>query len=427
MATAKIVTWSRPDKDGQFPIGIKIWNNGKPSYIFDGHTLPSRDLWAAKKQEVKKSVPHAARLTNLLTKKLSEVRDKALQLETEKPKIAAGSIKNSVQGKDEEQKFLTFVEIANQYLEDQLSCGNYDVHKTDKGRLKRFYEFANNGKIAFQDITVELLQRYTIFLRKAKKVRYNEHSPIKPLSERTITNHLLIIRTLYNRAITAKVASKDDYPFGADGKIAIKFPKSSKIGLTEKEIRNLEELDLSNHVPIYNHARNIWLTEFYFAGMRVTDCLLLKWGDFQDNRLYYQMSKNSEHGSLKIPQKVITILNQYREEQNDTVDNKHNLVFPFLKELATLDDRLMLRRKICHTVKSLNTAMEKIMLMVGSNKNASQHKARHSFAQLAEEKNVHPKVLQKMYRHESILTTMNYQSNFSHKKADEALEAVLGF
>ena len=96
MATAKIVTWSRPDKDGQFPIGIKIWNNGKPSYIFEGHTLPSRDLWDAKKQEVKKSCPNAARLTNLLSKRLSEVRDKALQLETDKPKVSAQAIKRII-------------------------------------------------------------------------------------------------------------------------------------------------------------------------------------------------------------------------------------------------------------------------------------------------------------------------------------------
>ena len=64
---------------------------------------------------------------------------------------------------------------------------------------------------------------------------------------------------------------------------------------------------------------------------------------------------------------------------------------------------------------------------IGSTKNASQHKARHSFAQRAEEKEVHPKVLQKMYRHESILTTMKYQSNFSFQKADEAIDAVVDF
>jgi len=35
------------------------------------------------------------------------------------------------------------------------------------------------------------------------------------------------------------------------------------------------------------------------------------------------------------------------------------------------------------------------MKWIGSTKNASQHKARHSFAQRGEEKEIHPKVLQK--------------------------------
>jgi integrase/recombinase XerD len=85
------------------------------------------------------------------------------------------------------------------------------------------------------------------------------------------------------------------------------------------------------------------------------------------------------------------------------------------------------RRKIAFTVKRLNDAMVKIMQWIGSTKNASPHKARHSFAQRAEEKEIHPKVLQKMYRHESVLTTMKYQSNFSFKKADDAIDAVLDF
>ena len=71
--------------------------------------------------------------------------------------------------------------------------------------------------------------------------------------------------------------------------------------------------------------------------------------------------------------------------------------------------------------------MVKTMQWIGNTKNASQHKARHSFAQRAEEKEIHPKVLQKMYRHESVLTTMKYQSNFSFKKADDAIDAVLDF
>jgi integrase/recombinase XerD len=181
-------------------------------------------------------------------------------------------------------------------------------------------------------------------------------------------------------------------------------------------------LDLSSSPAILTHARNIWLISFYFAGMRITDALMLRWTDFQKDRLFYTMSKNDEPGHLKIPTKAVAILDQYRNNVN-----AHGFVFPLLNKLSNLDDKNDLRRKINTADNRIGKAMKLLMIKIGSNKNASPHKARHAFAQRAEEKNVHPKVLQKMYRHESILTTMNYQSNFSHQKADEALDAVVGF
>ena len=160
--------------------------------------------------------------------------------------------------------------------------------------------------------------------------------------------------------------------------------------------------------------------------MRVTDCLLLKWTDFQNGRLYYKMSKNGESGSVKVPQKALKIIAQY-DRFRDSKVNPHNLIFPYLMDLASLDERYEVRKRIAFTNRRLNKTMKELMVMIGSSKNASQHKARHSFAQRAEEKEIHPKVLQKMYRHESVLTTMQYQSNFSFKKADEAIDAVLDF
>lgn len=142
--------------------------------------------------------------------------------------------------------------------------------------LKHTQHYAN---IVYRKITedmhvlqVDLLQRYLVHLRQGKRFSYNKDAPPKPVGERRITNHLIIIRTIYNRAITAGQASKYGYHFGTAGKIAIKFPQSSKMGLNEDEIKAIEDLDLSTYKPIYNDAGNIWLTEFYFAGMRVTDC-----------------------------------------------------------------------------------------------------------------------------------------------------------
>jgi len=36
-------------------------------------------------------------------------------------------------------------------------------------------------------------------------------------------------------------------------------------------------------------------------------------------------------------------------------------------------------------------------------------------------------MLQKLYRHSHISTTMGYQANFIHKDVDDALESVLNF
>ncbi|UEG54072.1 hypothetical protein LLH06_03690 [Mucilaginibacter daejeonensis] len=76
MATAKIVTWGRKDKHGQFPIGTKVSQNGVPAYLFEGNSVASREMWDVSKQQIKKANLHAARLTNFLTKRLSEINGK---------------------------------------------------------------------------------------------------------------------------------------------------------------------------------------------------------------------------------------------------------------------------------------------------------------------------------------------------------------
>ncbi|EHQ29836.1 site-specific integrase [Mucilaginibacter paludis] len=424
MATAKIVTWSRADKNAQFPIGIKVSQNGIPAYLFEGNALASRDLWDATKQQVKKSHPHHMRLTNFLIKRLAEINEKILEFETDRKRYSAEDVVNAIKPKPIQEpppapKPPLFKDVADNYLQEQKGLGNYDVWKSDRSKLKRFYEFAGED-VTFPKITVEYLRRYTLFLRTGRNLNRKEgHTP---LSDRTVTNHLLVIRTMYNRAKTAGLVGNKTYPFGGKEKIIIKFGKTEKIGLNGDEINQLKQYQFSAQHTHLHDSRNIWLVCFYFAGMRITDALLLKWSDFQNGRFYYTMSKNGEPGSLPIPPVVSAIIEEYK-----TAGHAHDLVFPFLKNLDGLDNRYMVRRRINSVTRLIGEHMGLIMGLLKINKNASPHKARHAFAQRAEEKEIHPKVLQKMYRHESITTTMQYQSNFSHKKADEALEAVIDF
>ncbi|MBO6761606.1 MAG: hypothetical protein JJ909_11645 [Roseivirga sp.] len=98
-------------------------------------------------------------------------------------------------------------------------------------------------------------------------------------------------------------------------------------------------------------------------------------------------------------------------------------VFPFLKK-ADPKSKVDLFTKTRNATKLLNKYLKRIADMCDIDKNLSNHIARHSFGNIAGD-NIHPLMLQKLYRHTDLKTTINYQANFIHKEADEALEKVL--
>ena len=77
-----------------------------------------------------------------------------------------------------------------------------------------------------------------------------------------------------------------------------------------------------------------------------------------------------------------------------------------------------------NVIKLLNKYLKRIVDMCDIDKNLSNHIVRHSFGNIAGD-NIHPLMLQKLYRYNDLKTTINYQANFIHKEADEALEKVL--
>lgn len=101
---------------------------------------------------------------------------------------------------------------------------------------------------------------------------------------------MIVVRAIFSQAVSEGVCDAKYYPCGK-GKIQIKYPDTTKIGLSINDISALEQVSLDGKA---HHARNLFLFSFYFAGMRVSDILKLKWSDIQDGRLYYKMGKNEK-------------------------------------------------------------------------------------------------------------------------------------
>lgn len=155
--------------------------------------------------------------------------------------------------------------------------------------------------------------------------------------------------------------------------------------------------------------------------MRVGDVLKIKWSDIYDNRLHYRMNKNDKLLSLKLPNKVIPIIEKYK----DIKTNDDEFIFPELKKANLKSEKDVLRVSRNANFK-FNDYLKRDAKKAGINKKLTMHIARHTFGNISGDK-IPIQMLQKLYRHSSITTTINYQANFMHKDTDDALDKVIDF
>lgn len=402
-SNAKIVVRKKPNKEGLYPLAIRITKNRRSTYHYIGHYIDLKD-WDEKNIRVKKSHPNAGRLNGLLATKLSEANKMLIDLQSDKRDISANQIKKKLYASSDS---ITFFEVAKDFLDELEANKKLSRLSSDKARVNHVMSFCKSKQLTFQEIDEQFLRRFKSYLKSTRSV-----------SERSIVNNLIVIRTIYNRAIKLGIVDSKLYPFGSD-KTRIKFPETEKIGLTQNEVIKLETVE--NLTENEKHARNVWLFSFYFAGIRVADVLKIRWTGIYDERLHYKMNKNSKLLSLKIPDKIFPILKYYQNfKQND-----NDFIFPEMGK-ANLGDAKDVYAKTKTANKKFNKYLVTVAEKAEISKKITMHIARHTFGNISEDK-IPINMLQKLYRHSSITTTINYQSNFIHRDADDALDSVINF
>ena len=445
MASVKIVLVKhKQKKDGTVPVAVRVIKNRKPSYIFTGNYILEKD-WNATERCVKKSHPNSTRLNNLLQKKLSEAHASLLDAETSDDSLSTKQITNKVKRKGNR---VSFFEAAAERIERKYKAGTFSVAKSELSILCNIEEFLNlNPSAPMETVIEQIKERRKIRMVKGRKPEHSMVDDIKAFTKkktlsfeeidtaflnkyksfcaaylgqktRTITNQLIFVRTLFNQVITDGEVDRKHYPFAGE-KEKIKIKSGHKIGLTREEVLKIEDLKLEEQTSIW-HTRNVWLFSFYFAGIRISDVLEMKWSDFKDGRLFYTMNKNEKPVSLKIPDKAKEIINLYISRRKSD-----EYIFPFLDNANPKSeyDKFV---KIRNASSLFDKYLKRIAKKCGIEKNLSNHIARHSFGNIAGD-SISPHMLQKLYRHSDLKTTIGYQANFIHKEADDALDAVINF
>ncbi|MGZ4055110.1 MAG: phage integrase SAM-like domain-containing protein [Bacteroidia bacterium] len=403
MASVKVLLrLNKMRTDGSCPIIIQIINNRSLTQKFLGHAVKPEE-WDEKSGTVLKSHPNSVRINHLILKKMTEVSAIILDADNNDLQLTKKQIKHKIK----HQNKSSFNIVANEHLSDLLKLKKFNQESGERPRVNHFKNFIGNEDISFQNITPPLLKKFMIYLKAEKG-----------LNDRSTMNCLVVIRTIFNKAINEGLVESKHYPFGP-GKIQIKFIESKKIGLNEIEVKKLEDIVLVENSAQF-HARNIWLTSFYLAGIRISDIIKLKWTDINDGRLTYIMGKNQKVVSLKIPEKANYIIEKNRKHKINS-----SYVFPYLKDEDGTDEKI-LNSKTRTANSRINKHLATITKKLKIDKKVTMHISRHTFGQIAGDK-IAPQLLQKLYRHSDLKTTIGYQANFIHKDVDGALSNILDF
>ncbi|WP_081210780.1 tyrosine-type recombinase/integrase [Salegentibacter sediminis] len=429
-------------KNGTIPLALRISENYKTNYYFLGHSILEKD-WDETLRKVKKTHPNHKKLNYFLNKKITKAQDLYFHSEDD---LTPRQIKNKLKGPGGSQSFFA---VAAERVKQKYDKGTFSVAKSELSILYNLEEFLNlKTSQKKEEVIKSIKERRRIRVSKTRKGQYsfedaityfkrNTRLEFREMNEsflnkykafcstylghktRTITNQLIFIRTLFNVAIKDGIVSQKYYPFAGE-KEKIRIGSGNKIGLTAEEVTRIENLAVESYSSIW-HTRNVWLVSFYFAGIRISDVVALKWTDVKDGRLYYVMNKNEKPLSFKVPDKARTIFNLYLMDKTEN----NGYIFPFLKD-ANQQDPKSVFLKMRNATKVLNKFLKRIANECEIDKNLSNHIARHTFGNIAGDK-IHPLMLQKLYRHSDLKTTLNYQANFIHRDADDALDSVINF
>jgi integrase/recombinase XerD len=457
-ANIKIIrVTSKERKGGKAPLAIRITKDRERSYIFLKNFI-TEDEWDEASSTVKKSYPNSRRLNILLTNKFSEAEQVVLDAENKDQDLSASQLKDLILGGG--FGFVSFNKLGKEYLDAKLSSGKINQYVADKPKFKRFRIFLEKKGLgtAVEPETEEAEKKQPTSKRKEEQIKrdinvksitgtilkdYELYLKSLGISKTTIYNNLNVVRIVYNKAIEKRLIDEKDYPFGK-GKTQVQFKpgESMKIGLDENELEVLESIqidennedivtelkrgrkyvkDIPKRIKDLIHARNVFLFSFNFAGLRTADTFKTKWSDFKNGRYYYVIGKNSKPVDVPIPPQVERILENYLADKK----SENDYVFPELKKAKVNATDIHTKTRTAN--KKINDDLAILVAAAKIEKDISLHISRHTFGNISKG-NIPPEVLQDLYRHSNLSTTINYQKNFIKRKMlDEGLLKIVNF
>lgn len=394
---------NKPNKNNNYGILLRITQNRKHRRISTGVEVPLNDFnkKAPYGKWIRRSNPKYKKLNTELENFIEKTKDVKLGIEQSNQ---ATSLNNIITGLKTDKNYSSFIEYAEEKLNQYSSTKSYNYFKNSKSKFKHLQAFTKNKGLLFAELDVQFLNQYEAYLYSLK------------LSKNTIHSNLKIIRSLLYEAINEGRYTGSN-PFDIK---KLSETKVSKSRLSLDQIKTIQNLNLKKDTPLW-HTRNYFLFSFYMAGIRVGDFIQLKWSSIEGDRLNYNMNKTSTNHSILITAKAKEILDYYSSSNHKPND----YIFPLLTNIQGSIDKRKLNNLVSSKTTTINKNLKKLAKVAEIDINLTFHLSRHSYADILRKKNVSIYDIKNLLGHSDIKITQRYLASFDQNASDNAHLDVL--
>lgn len=401
MASIKILLRNKPNKEGQYPVVLKIIKDRKVKVITLGISCLEKD-WDKVNVKFKKSQNNFMQRNRALLKKKEEALKIIDDFFLEGIDFTLNQFEAKFRGRKSSK--VTVSEFWKEKVSDLNKAGRTGNARAYKDVYNSFFKFHKDKNLVFREITPTLLDKYETYLRSNNN------------TDGGIGVKMRELRALFNDAIKKGIVDEKYYPFKIY-KVSKLKGKGIKKALTRDEMKLMEVLNTDEN-PHLMDAKNYMLFSYYMGGINFVDIMKLKWENIQGDRILYIRSKTKGRFSVKMLAPVKKIIAYYKTQNRST-----DYVFPIL-----LKDKLtpmQIENRKHKTLSKFNKQLKEIAKIQGVEQNVTSYVIRHSFATNLKFAGISTDLIGESMGHNDVSVTKAYLKEFDDEIIDDAMSKLL--
>lgn len=263
-----------------------------------------------------------------------------------------------------------------------------------KSTLNSFMRFRKGQDIMLNAIDSDVIQLYEAHLRLTNVARNSSSFYMRNL------------RTVYNMAIEQQLTPQRT-PFAH---VYTGIDKTVKRALSISQIRQLKNADLTDN-PAQALARDMFMFSFYTRGMALADMANLTTANLRNGYLVYRRQKPRQELHVKWEPCMQEIVDRYPRQS------------PFLLPLIKSEEDKRDQYKL--TQQRVNHNLKKLSERLGLPHPLTMSMARHSWASIANSKDISLSVIGEGLGYNSENTTRLYLAQIDTSQVDRANKKIL--